>query len=348
MFCVVAALVIAPCLAPQKVYIPAAKTSMIFLDNLAPVLLDPDERTDDQKSTGCAASYKWEGSSPYLTTRLSYYTYASAPLKSTRELAGGMFTSSKELAEGVAKATKSDDILEAFKQKFTERTVSERKVGNYSGWLDSHEDKLAKSWRRYLSWGDSKEQWCLELVGSSEVPPVKDMLRLILDSVTPTKFDDAEVIKSLALQPQKLPGLMCSISTPGVFQVYRGDPLDTSRSGGEGYGANMPMGPISAVIYASKYRDSAISPTLQTAQSLQKNTITPDMIVRGSKVRAVTLAGVAGHEFSLYFDDGGAPTYYCGVALAQNGNEWIIHVQASNAAGGEKKVRAILESFRPE
>lgn len=332
----------------QQVLIPAAKTSMVFLDNLSPVLMSQEQLKLDKEATGCAASYMWKGSTPDILVYLSYYTYSSAPLHSNRELAERMFVSSKEAAERFAEMTKNDELLEAFNQKFADRTVTETKVGGYSAWLDSHEDKLTLSRRRYLAWGDSKEQWCLELIGATEVPAVKDVLKIIVDSVSAVKFDDAKTIESLPLKPQRLPGLMCSISAPGVFQIYRRTPLDTSRPGGEGVGANLPMGPISAVIYSSKYADSSVSSTLKTAEGLQENTVTSTMNVLAAKIRPVTLAGISGHEFALYFMNEGEPTYYCGVALAQAGREWIIHVQASRAAGGEKKVRSILETFKPE
>ncbi|QYK53632.1 MAG: hypothetical protein KF824_01780 [Fimbriimonadaceae bacterium] len=344
----VALLLLAPQTKAQQVFIPAAKTSMVFLDNMSPVLMSQEDMKQEKETTGCAASYKWAGSTPHVLTTLSYYTYTSAPRKTNRELAEDMFAASKEAAERFVQMTGSNDILEAFKQKFVDRTVTETKVGGYPAWLDSHEDKLADSWRRYLAWGDSKEQWCLELIGSNEIPAVKDILKMIVESVAAVKFDDAKTLADLALKPQKLPGLMCSINAPGVFQVYPRVPLDASRPGGQGFGANMPMGPISAVIFASKYSDSVVSSTLKTAEGLQKNTVTPAMTVRGSKVRPVTVGGVSGHEFALDFDDAGVPSYYCGVALAQEGREWIVHVQASKAAGGEKKVRSILETFKPE
>jgi len=344
----VALLLLAPQTKAQQVFIPAAKTSMVFLDNLTPVLLSQEDMKQEKEATGCAASYRWKGSTPHVLTTLTYYNYSSEPRKTTRGLAEGMYTASKEVAERFANNANNKEFLEAFNQKFTDRTVTETKVGGYSAWLDSHEDKLANSWRRYLAWGDSKEQWCLELIGSNEIPAVKDILKMIVESVAMVKFDDAETLSGLTLKPQKLPGLMCSINAPGVFQVYPRVPLDASRPGGQGFGANMPMGPISAVIFASKYSDSGVSSTLKTAEGLQKNTVTPEMTVRGSKVRPVTVAGISGHEFALDFDDAGVPTYYCGVALAREGREWIVHVQASKAAGGEKKVRSILATFKPE
>lgn len=331
----------------QEVYIPGAKTGFVFLGGVDPVLLLEAERAEDRKVTGCVTSSKWEGSSPYLLATLRYYTYSGNPRKTTRELAEGLFVSAKELAEMMAKTTQDDSFLNALKQKFTDRTVVETKVSGYSGWLDSYEDKLAKVWRRSLAWGDSREQWRLELVGSNEIPPVKDLLKTIVSSVEAVKFDDDQVLKELPIKPQKLPGLMCSMSAPGVFQVYARDPLDKSRPGGQGFAANLPMGAISAVVYASKYGNSGVSSTLKTAQDLQRMTIMPEMKVLGSKVRPVTLGGVSGHEFALSYEEGGVATYYCGVALAQKGREWILHVQASKAAGGEKKVRSILESFVP-
>lgn len=343
-----AVLLLMPQSKAQQVFVPAAKTSMVFLDNLTPVLLSQEDQKHEKELTGCAAFYQWKGSTPHILTTLSYYTYTNSPLKTNRQLAEGMYVASQEAAESFAAMTNNNGILESFKQKFTDRTVTETKVSGYPAWLDSHEDKLAKSWRRYLAWGDSKEQWCLELIGSNEIPAVKDVLKMIAESVTAVKFDDAKTLEGLALKTQKLPGLMCSVSAPGVFQVYARTPLDPSRPGGEGFGANMPMGPISSVIYASRYSDSAVSSTLKTAEGLQKVTVTPAMKVLGSKVRPVTLAGIPGHEFALYFEDAGEPTYYCGVALAQKGREWILHVQASKAAGGEKKVRSILETFKPE
>lgn len=341
-----ALVLLAPQTKAQPVFIPAAKTSIVFLDNLTPVLLTQEDMKLDNEATGCTASYRWKGSTPHIITTLSYYTYANSPLKTNRQLAEGMYDASKEAAERFAKMANNGEFLESFKQKFVDRTVTETKVSGYPAWLDAHEDKLANSWRRYLAWGDSKEQWCLELIGTNEIPAVKDVLKMIVESVAAIKFDDAKTVGALPLKPQKLPGLMCSISAPGVFQVYPRGPLDSSRPGGKGFGANMPMGPVSSVIFSTKYSDTVVSSTLKTAEELQKNTVTPEMTVRGSKVRPITVAGISGHEFALDFDDAGVPTYYCGVVLSQPGREWIVHVQASKAAGGEKKVRSILATFK--
>lgn len=346
MVSLLALILLAPQSKPQQVYIPSAKTSLVFLDNLTPVVVSDEDLKQDKELTGCILSYRWKGTTPHVYTTLTHYVYSSAPRKTTRELAEEMYFASMRVAENVAKSTGKQDIMDSFKQKFMDRKVTETKVSGYAAWLDSHEDKLTKSWRRYLAWGDSREQWCLELVGDNDIPAVKEVLNLIVQSVSAVKFDDAKVLEAVPLQAQKLPGMMCSFSAPGVFQMYRRAPLDPSRPGGQGYAASMPMGPISAVIFASKYTDSAVSSTLKTAEGLQKNTITPAMKVRASKVRPVTLGGLSGHEFALDFDDAGDPTYYCGVALADKGREWIVHVQASKAAGGEKKVRSMLESFK--
>lgn len=338
----------APLQTAPTVYIPTAGMRVVMPANLTPVLRTADEVKDDQERYGTLLRDRWSLENRYGLFHVSHWRYPSgtAPKRTVRQIAEELYETSRDLAEQLDRTGTDKEFMARHLKKFTNRTVTERKVGFYTGFLDSHEDTLTKSHRRYLAWGDEKKQWQVELVARGEPARIDRLLDLILQSVAVGPVS-AEEAKAAPLLAQTVPTLEATISAPGVFDVMTRPAASTSRPGVSGLSATMSLRDDYVVhIAQDKYADDKVSDTQSQASRLLRAMDMPGYEVKASKIVPIELGPLKGHVLRMDYVQDDAPMYGISACFARPGYELVVHINIAKGLGGRAKADEILATLK--
>lgn len=328
------------------VYIPSAKLKLVLPLNLDPALISSADKEVAQQEYGTPLYSRWEGESGVGYFSVCHWTYPSgyAPKKTTRQIAETMFEISRHLAETLG--ANDPEYAAKHQKKFVNRTVTEMKLGSYSGFVDAHDDSLTGSTRKFLAWGDEKNQWRVELIGkiANLNPKIKSLLDLIQQSVSvdPVTVEEA---KAAPLFPQTLSKMGLTISAPGVFELYQRPPASRTRNG-IAYSATMALRHDYDVHIADDiYIDQVVSDTAATAKRLLDAMAMPGFEVKASKIVPINAGSLKGHALKMDYVDNGDRMYGISACFAKAGQDVIVHINISPAYGGKAKAEEILASF---
>lgn len=333
---------------PPLVYVPGARLKMVLPANLTPVLRSAEDVKSDEERYGTLLRNRWSLENRYGLFHVSHWRYPSGTVqkRTTRQIAEELFEISRDLAEQLDRTGSDKGFTATHLKKFTNRKVTELKVGPYTAYLDSHQDLLTKSWRRYLAWGDQKEQWQVELVGNSEIPAVERMLELVLQSVSVDPVGTIEA-QAAPLISQSIPSLEATISAPGVFDVMSRPGASTNRPGGKGLSATMSFRDDYVVhIAQDKYADENVADTLRQASRLLQAMDMPGYEVKASKIIPVELGRLKGHVLRMEYVQDDIPMYGISACFARPGYDLVVHINIAKSLGGKEKADQILASLK--
>lgn len=337
--------------APQLpfVYVPDARLKMVY-----PVQLDPVAFTDAMykakvAKNGGVRHMEWgvELNAGHCFLHYGKFTPEAKPKHTVKELAEMMYTTSLDLAKGMVSIDPKGDWMQIHEKKFSNRQVTERKIGGFTAVVDAHEDQLAKTMRRMIAWGDDKEQWVLELSLDGSSAAMKEVLEKIVESVSVAKLTPAQA-KELKDQEQVLPGIGVKISTPGVFGMYRRPNAEANRPAKDGLTASMSLtAGYDVTVISDTYGDQVKSDTAKFADRLLALApVAGVTTVKASKITPHTLGSFSGHLLRMDLVDHGSPAYQISLVLTKPGADLIVHIQISKEMGGREKADAILASLK--
>lgn len=325
------------------VYIPSAKMKLVLPLNLDPDFMSSAEKQEAQKESGTPLYSRWEGETGVGFFSVSHWAFPSgyAPKMTTRQLAESMFETSRRMADMLG--ANDPDYKARHEKKFVNRTVTELKVGTYSGYVDAHEDTLTGSARRFVAWGDEKNQWQVELVGKNANlnPKVKSLLELIQQSISvdPVSVEEA---KAARLLPQNLPKMDLTISAPGVFELYERPPASRNRTG-LAYSATMNLRHDYSVHFADDhYDDQLVSDTSATAKRFLDAMAMPGFELKASKIVPISVGSLKGHALKMDYLDNGDRIYGISACFAKPGRDVIVHINIGHGYGGKTKAEEIF------
>jgi len=328
------------------IYVPDARFKMVYPVQLHPVALTEAMKKSKIARQGGTIHMEWsvEVVAGHCILHYSKFTDAAPAKLTTKQNAEWMYEASLDLAKSMMSINKEGDWMQMHEKKFTNRTVTERKIGSFDGYVDAHEDTLAKTFRRMISWGDNKEQWMLELSLDNTGESMKAILDRMVDSVGEAKLTPAQV-KDLPDHEQKLPGTGVKISAPGIFGIYKRPNVDSARPTKEGLTANLNLtSGYSITVISDRYGDEIKSDTAKTADKLLA--ATPD--VKASKVQPFSLGSWSGQTLRMDLTDAGAPAYMISAILTRPGTDLIVHIQVSKELGGKEKAESILATLKED
>lgn len=325
--------------------IPTARMTAGFFGVFEGVPQREDDKQRFKEFTGSDTYFLWQSSRSPLS-RLTHIRYSdpSARKVSTKQLATQLFDVMEKMANN---ETLGGSLKEKFAKKFTDRSVKEMKVSGYEGWLDRHVDTETGSTRRYLAWGDEKEQWVWEVVYPTAIKGLDDVVSQLMATATVIKLEPGDAA-AVPLLPQRIPDTTVSISSPGVLDVFYRKSLGIGTGLPDGLTASCQMGPqFSLTAYVDSGYSTKPGESERLCRSFEKSLRENDEFeVSATKVLPFSKDGYDGHVYRAAYSQFGDKMYQLSVVASNGSKHAIVHLIVGEVNGGKSKADEILATLK--